>query len=102
MGEYYNGVDKEREKEQRLMDRVYEWWDSLDEQEQYDLMQDWYPNEFREDDDGDSFFGKMPNDKQLWIWRRETNPAPELTQEEIDDIIGDREYHERAERGEIE
>ena len=100
MGEYYNGNDREREKEQRLMDRCYEWWDSLDEQEQYDLMLDWY--HIDEDDDADKFFGDMPNDKQLEIWKEETNPAPELTQEEIDDIIGDREYHERAERGEID
>ena len=71
MGEYYNGNDREREKEQRLMDRCYEWWDSLDEQEQYDLMNDWYPDEVKEDTDIDKMFGDMPNSCQIWIYEKE-------------------------------
>jgi len=98
MSDYYNGIDREREKEQRILDKCYEWWDSLSEEEQYNLMLDWYPNEFDEDDDGDSFFGDMPNDKQLWIWKRENK----LTEEDIEgqkDLAGDMEYEERKLRG---
>ena len=98
MSDYYNGVDREREKEQRLMDSCYAWWDSLSEEEQYNLMQDWYPNDFTEDDDADKFFGDMPNDKQLWIYKRENK----LTDEDIEgqkDIAGDFEYEERKLRG---
>ena len=94
MSDYYDGIDREGEMEQRLMDKVYEWWDSLGEQEQYDLILDWYPNELNEDDDVDSFFGDMPNEKQLWIWKRENN----LTDEDIEgqkDMAGDAEYEER-------
>lgn len=69
--DYYDGIDREREKEQDLMNEVYEWWDSLCEEEQYNLMMDWYPNETTEDDDGDSFFGDLPSETQIWIWKRE-------------------------------
>ena len=96
MSDYYDGIDREGEMEQRLMDKVYEWWDSLGEQEQYDLILDWYPNELNEDDDVDSFFGDMPNEKQLWIWKRENN----LTDEDIEgqrDMAGDWDIHRRLE-----
>ena len=86
--------NKEEEMENREMDRVYSWWDSLGEQEQYNLILDWYPNELNKDDDVDSFFGDMPNEKQLWIWKRENN----LTDEDIEgqkDMAGDMEYEER-------
>ena len=90
--------DKEKEMEMREMQKVYEWWDNLSEEEQYNLILDWYPNDFTEDDDADSFFGDMPNDKQLWIWQRENN----ITEENIQgqkDIAGDFEYEERKLEG---
>ena len=91
--------DKEREREQRLLDECWAWWDSLTEQEQCDLMLDWYPNEFNKDDydNGDSFFGDMPSECQIEIWQSETNPAVDLSEEEIDSIIADREFEERRE-----
>ena len=100
MTDYYDGIDREGEKEQRLMEKVYEWWDSLDEEEQYNLMCDWYPNDFTKDkyDDADSFFGDLPSSKKLWIWKRENH----LTEEDIEgqrDIAGDMEYEERKIEG---
>ena len=61
-------------------------------------MLDWYPNELTEDDDADAFFGNMPNDKQLWVYKRENK----LTEEDIEgqkDMAGDVEYEERKLRG---
>ena len=99
MSDYYNGIDREREKERILMDKVYAWWDSLSGEEQHNLMQDWYPNEFTEDDVADDFFGDMSNDKQLWIWKRENKYTEEDTEGQIDKA-GDMEYEERKLRGE--
>lgn len=90
--------DKGGEKEQMFMDKCYAWWDSLSDEEQYNLILNWYPNEFTEDDDADSFFGDMPHSTQLWIWKRENK----LTDEDIEgqkDIAGDMEYEERKLRG---
>ncbi|MDD2778480.1 MAG: hypothetical protein PHI16_06300 [Methanocellales archaeon] len=53
------------------MDKVYDWWNSLSEQEQYDLMLDWYPEAIKEDTDIDKFFGDMPDREQLWIYEKE-------------------------------
>ena len=98
--DYYNGIDREREKEQRLLDKCYAWWNSLSEEGQYNLMCDWYPNDFDVDEDsGDSFFGDMPHSTKIWIWQRETNPAHELTEEEVDDIVGDMECHRKMVEG---
>ena len=98
MSNYYNGIDIEREKEQLLIDKCYAWWDSLSKEEQYNLMQDWYPNEFEEDDDADKFFGDMPNNKQLWIWKRENKYTEEDMQAKVDNI-GDMECHKRMVEG---
>jgi len=54
MGEYYNGVNREREKEQGLMDKVCDWWDSLSSVE------------------------------QLWIWKRENKLTDEDMQGQKD------------------
>ena len=96
--DYYSGVNREEDERVKLMDEIYDWWDSLTEEEQYNLMLDWYPNDFMEDDNADSFFGDMDSDKQLWIWKRENK----LTEGDIQgqkDIAGDMEYEERKLRG---
>ena len=66
------------------------------EEEQYNIMQDWYPNDFTEDDDADKFFGDMPNDKQLWIWKRENKCTEEDIQGKIDNYW-DMKAHEKME-----
>lgn len=53
------------------MVEVYDWWESLSEQEQFDIMLNWYPEEVHKDTDIDKMFGDMPSDYQMWIYKRE-------------------------------
>jgi len=53
------------------MEEVYDWWDSLSEDEQLEIMTSYYPDEVQEDTDIDKMFGDMPNGCQIWIYRRE-------------------------------
>ena len=97
--DFYDGIDRKGEREQRLLDKVYEWWDSLDEQEQWDIIADYQPENINEDTNPDEEFGNMYTSEQIEIWQRETNPASELTKEEVDGIIADGEYEERKLKG---
>lgn len=54
------------------MEKVYDWWENLPEEERYEILLDWYSMEIEEDTDIDSYFGDMPDDKQLEIYERET------------------------------
>lgn len=56
----------------KLMDRIYKWWNGLIEYKQFWLMMDWYPNEFKGDDCADKFFGDMPDEYKLWIYNNES------------------------------
>jgi len=90
--------DKEREMEQRLIDKVYLWWDSLDNEDQHKLILDYYPNTFTENDNANDFFDNLINDGKLWIWERENN----LTEEDLQgqrDMAGDLEYERRRIEG---
>jgi len=99
MSDYYDGIDREGERMQRLMDKVYEWWDSLSEEEQYNLMLDWYPNNFNyEECSADDFFGGMPSNMQLWIYKRENNLTEEDIQGQRDRAI-DMQIEEKRLRG---
>ena len=48
MSDYYNGIDRERENKQKLMDRIYDWWESLTEEEQLNIWE--RENEMTEED----------------------------------------------------
>ena len=50
---------------------VYEWWGSLTEEKQLEIMMDWYPTEVHKDTDIDKMFGDMANEYQLEIYRGE-------------------------------
>jgi len=63
--------DRTREAEQKLMDEVYDWWDSLTEEEQLKVLLDWYPMEITKDTDIDKFFGDMGSERQLHIYKEE-------------------------------
>ena len=105
MSDYYNGINKVEDAQVKLQDQVCAWWDSLTEEEQHELMMDWYPADFTKDkyDDADSFFGDMPSSTQVWIWKRENH----LTEEDIEgqrdragDIAdGEYEYNKENRRG---
>ena len=66
--DYYDGIDREGEKEQKLMDEIYDWWDGLIEKEQFNILLDWHPNEINKETDIDKFFGDLPNKRQLHVW----------------------------------
>jgi len=91
--------DKEREMEQREMDECYDWWDSLSDFEQYEIIATRYADyPITKETDIDKFFGDMTGDEQLWIYKRENK----LTEEDIQgqrDMAGDLEYEERKLRG---
>ena len=53
------------------MYKVYNWWYDLNEQEQYNLILNWYPEAIEEDTDIDKFFGDMPDREQLEIYEKE-------------------------------
>jgi len=72
MSDFYNGYDEIREHKQKLMDRIYDWWDSLTEKEQLNIMLDWCPTEV---DD----LGNLPNNEQIAIWEKENK----MTEEDI-------------------
>jgi len=77
--DYYTGVDRTREAEQKLMDEVYGWWDSLTEEEQLKVLLDWYPMEITKDTDIDKFFGDMGSERQLNIYKEENGYGEEVT-----------------------
>jgi len=77
--DYYNGVNREREAEQKLMDEVYDWWDSLTEEEQLKVLLDWYPMEITKDTDIDKFFGDMGSERQLHIYKEENGYGERVT-----------------------
>ena len=70
-GESLDGYDL------RLDATVYAWWDNLTEEEQFNLMLDWYPEEITKDTDIDKFFGDMDWHTQLWIYQRENKCTAE-------------------------
>ena len=54
-----------------FMNKVYDWWESLGEERQLEIMTGYYPNEVQEDTDIDKMFGDMPNSFQIWIYKKE-------------------------------
>ena len=60
----------------KQLNKCYDWWESLTEEEQLKIMTDYYPiditTEVHKDTDIDKMFGDMPDYTQLWIYQRET------------------------------
>ena len=54
-----------------LIEECYDWWDRLSEQEQFNIMLNWYPTEVHKDTDIDKMFGDMPDEDKLWIYCKE-------------------------------
>jgi len=66
-----------------MSNKCYEWWDSLTEQEQYELMLTWYPTEVKEDTDIEKYWGDLSEDTKWWIYEKENKCSEE-------DLIGQR------------
>lgn len=89
MSDYYNGINKEEDRQTKLMDKVYEWWNSLTKQKRFDVMLDWYPMEVHKDTNIDKMFGDMANTSQIELWL-DNNPDEILTKEEKEQIRYDK------------
>ena len=81
MSEYdVPSYNKEEEEEQKLTDKVYDWFESLSEQEQFDIMYDHFPDEIEMETDVDKMFGDMVWENQLDVYLTENH----LTDEELE------------------
>ena len=96
MSDYYNGINKEEDEQVKLKDKVYYWWKSLSEQEQWDIIEDYMPENINEETNPDEEYGNMEWDEQFGIYK-DNNPREFLTKEEEDEIIGDKEADEKME-----
>jgi len=41
--DYYTGINKEEDERVKLGDKVQDWWDSLDDNKKYGLLESYYP-----------------------------------------------------------
>ena len=67
--------EKKLMEENEKLEKSYEWWKNLTEEEQLKIMTDYYPTEVKEDTDINKMFGDMPSDEQLWIYIRVTSKS---------------------------
>ena len=68
--DYYNGINREEDERVKLGEVVEEWWNSLDENEKVELMDDWYPDHSHLMDVDEMWIG-LDWSNRLDIWRRE-------------------------------
>ena len=54
------------------LDKCYDWWESLTEEKQFDIMRVWYPTDVGKDTDINKLFGDMADHYQLEIYRGES------------------------------
>ncbi len=81
----------------KLHKRVEDWWYILDYDYQIELMENEYPGHSYLLDVEEKWNGLNWEEKyQIYVIADNNN---ELTEEEKKEIIGDRYYHEKAERG---
>ena len=57
--------------EKQQKETIYNWWKSLTDLRQYEIMLTWYPTEVKEDTDIDKMFGDIPFENQLEIYKGE-------------------------------
>ena len=70
--DYYNGINREEDKRVKLADEVQKWWDSLDYQFQFELMDIEYPDHAHLLDI-DEMWERLDWETKLDIWQRENN-----------------------------
>jgi len=42
--DYYNGINREEDRQVNLGDEVQDWWDSLTDNRKYELLEPYYPD----------------------------------------------------------
>ena len=74
MSDYYNGINKVEDKQVKLQDKVYDWWESLTEQRQWDIIEDHIGIEnMNEETNPDEEYGNLSWDEQFEIYK-DNNP----------------------------
>ena len=76
-----------------MLNKCYDWWDSLELEEQYKVLLDWFPMGVKKDTDIEKFWGDLPEDTKWWIYEHENK----CTEEDIEgqrDRANDIKVHE--------
>ena len=68
--DYYSGINREEDRRVKLEDEIQEWWESLDDNEQFELMDIEYPDHAHLLDLEGMWEG-LDWETKLDIWRRE-------------------------------
>ena len=69
--DYYNGNNQKENEDVKLNDIIYAWWESLTEEEQFEIMLRWYPNAVTKDTDIDKLFGDMALEYKYEVYEKE-------------------------------
>ena len=59
--DYYNGINKEEDARVRLFDAIENWWNSLDEDVQQEILDTWFPGIVQSWDE-------LPMEQKIEIW----------------------------------
>jgi len=84
MADYYNGINRAEDRQVKLQDIAYSWWESLTEQKQYDIISDRCPEDITEESDANVMFGNMLWDEQFGIYK-DNNPQKFASPNELYD-----------------
>ena len=107
MSDYYNGINKVEDKQVKLQDIVYDWWGSLTEQRQWDIIEDHIGIEnMNEETNPDEEYGNLSWDEQFGIYK-DNNPKEFMSTNElydgdvssVDIADGEYEYNKENRRG---
>ena len=107
MSDYYNGINKVEDKQVKLQDKVYDWWESLGEQEQWDIIEGCIGIEnMNEETNPDEEYGNLSWDEQFEIYKY-NNPKEFMSPNElydcdvssVDIADGEYEYNKENRRG---
>jgi len=85
MSDYYNGINKVEDDQVKLQDKVYNWWESLTEQEQWDIIEDNIGIEnMNKETNPDEEYGNLS-----WVWQfgiyKDKNPQEFMSPNELYD-----------------
>jgi len=84
MADYYNGINKEEDEQVKLQDKVYNWWESLSEQKQWDIIEDYMPENINKETNPDEEYGNMLWGEQFGIYK-DNNPREFMSPNELYD-----------------
>jgi len=95
MSEYYNGNNREEEKKVKLAKKIDDWWNSLDSNYKFELIEDYYPDKAHLMELDEMWEGLSFQDRLEMFY--DDNPELAFSEEEKESIRGDMEAHEKME-----